>query len=166
MRPRGVRDILIAVVDGLTGFPGRSRRPSHGPGSRPASLIRRAIHEFRQRQPPQGRRQGAPCRRRRSRRQSSTGRVRGQRPGASALRPSRQAGGGHRAKRSGSSSPRPSRNGRSTPPMPSKASNAKIWRAGQTRKATSQTMMPRQRPHPTLTAPSTEGTRSMRECTP
>ena len=50
--PRGVRDILIAVVDGLTGFPGRSRRPSHGPGSRPASLIRRAIHEFRQRQPP------------------------------------------------------------------------------------------------------------------
>lgn len=33
---RGIRDVLIVCVDGLTGFPRRSRRPGPNPRSRPA----------------------------------------------------------------------------------------------------------------------------------
>jgi putative transposase len=39
---RGVSDVLIACVDGLTGFPKRSRRCSPRPGFRPASCTRSA----------------------------------------------------------------------------------------------------------------------------
>ena len=39
LKQRGVQDILIACVDGLKGFPRRSRRSSPTPGCRPASSI-------------------------------------------------------------------------------------------------------------------------------
>jgi putative transposase len=37
IKNRGVTDILIAIIDGLTGFPRRSTRHSYRRGSRPAS---------------------------------------------------------------------------------------------------------------------------------
>jgi len=40
LRQRGVHDVLIACVDGLTGFPDASRPCSHRPGCRPALSIR------------------------------------------------------------------------------------------------------------------------------
>jgi len=39
LKTRGVNDILIAVVDGLKGFPERSRRYSRRPWFRPALFI-------------------------------------------------------------------------------------------------------------------------------
>ena len=98
LRNRGVEDILLAVVDGLKGFPEAiTRRVPGGDGPDLHRSSAAQLHGLRVLEGPQGWRRGAeghlPRARRRSGRGGAGG-VRGRPLGPDATRPSRRAGGG------------------------------------------------------------------------